>query len=166
MPRSREGSVDLGYGVDYREIRVRFPAEARDFYLLRSARTGFGAHSGVHPQRVTQRGCWNVHLASIFRIKACMMDAILCLYRFIFHETRRGMRVNTCCRYFFVHWPLKGPVFFRISFQAHCPIGTDGPQISTLHPMAFSKYKPIHKLKHTTQFYPKDGGNISHIHTA
>jgi hypothetical protein len=128
MSRSRETSVDLGYGVDYQEIRVRFPAETRDFYLLRSARTVSGAHSLVHPKRVTGRGCWNVadvsnvHLASIFIIETCMMDAFLCLHRFTCRETRRGwMHVNTCYRYNFCALALRGPVFSWHIFPSTLP---------------------------------------------
>jgi hypothetical protein len=43
--------------------------------------------------------------------------------------------------YFLCAGPWNGRVFPRTSFQAHCPIGPDGPQISTLHPMAFRNIK-------------------------
>jgi hypothetical protein len=97
MLRSRERSVDLGYVVGYREIRVRFPAEAK--ILVFSAALGLALRPtpefiprefhGIDVGNVADVS--NVHLASIFRIEACMMEAFQCLYRFMLRKaTRRG----------------------------------------------------------------------------
>jgi hypothetical protein len=49
--RSRDSSVGiaLGYGLDERGSRVRFPAEARNFSLHHSVQNGSGAHPASYP---------------------------------------------------------------------------------------------------------------------
>jgi hypothetical protein len=49
--KNRDSSVGiaLGYGVDYRGSRVRFPAEAGIFSLHHRVQTGSGAHPASYP---------------------------------------------------------------------------------------------------------------------
>jgi hypothetical protein len=49
--KSRDGSVGiaLGYGLDDRGSRVRFPAEAGNFSLHHRVQNGSGAHPASYP---------------------------------------------------------------------------------------------------------------------
>jgi hypothetical protein len=49
--KSRDSSVGkaLGYGLDDRSSRVRFPAGAGNFSLYHSAQNGSGAHPASYP---------------------------------------------------------------------------------------------------------------------
>jgi hypothetical protein len=50
--RSRDSSVNMlsGYGLDYRAIEVRSPAETkRIFPLVQTVQTGYGAHPASFP---------------------------------------------------------------------------------------------------------------------
>jgi hypothetical protein len=49
--KSRDSSVGivLGYGLDDRGSRVRFPGRARNFSLHHRAQNGSGAHSTSYP---------------------------------------------------------------------------------------------------------------------
>jgi hypothetical protein len=49
--KSRDSSVGiaLGYGLDDRGSRVRFPAGARNFSLHHRVQNGSGAHPAYHP---------------------------------------------------------------------------------------------------------------------
>jgi hypothetical protein len=50
-PQSRDSSVGiaLGYGLDDRGSRVRFPAGAGNFCLYHRVQNGSGAHSASYP---------------------------------------------------------------------------------------------------------------------
>jgi hypothetical protein len=56
--RSRDSSVGiaLGYGLDDRGTRVRFPAGAGDFSLHHRVQNGSGAHPASNP--VGTKGCF------------------------------------------------------------------------------------------------------------
>jgi hypothetical protein len=51
MRTSRDSSVGiaLGYGLDHRGSRVRFPARARNFSLHHRVQNGSGAHPASYP---------------------------------------------------------------------------------------------------------------------
>jgi hypothetical protein len=51
MNKSRDSSVGiaLGYGLDDRGSRVRFPAEAGNFFLHHRVQNGSGAHPAYYP---------------------------------------------------------------------------------------------------------------------
>jgi hypothetical protein len=51
FPKSRDSTVGivLGYGLDDRSSRVRFPAGAGNFSLHHRVQNGFGSHSASYP---------------------------------------------------------------------------------------------------------------------
>jgi hypothetical protein len=49
MSRDSSVGIALGYGLDDRGSRVRFPARSGNFYLHHRVQNGSGAHSASYP---------------------------------------------------------------------------------------------------------------------
>jgi hypothetical protein len=54
LQQSRSSSVGIvtGYGLNNRGIGLQFPAEASDFYVLHSVKTGSGTHPASYPMGI------------------------------------------------------------------------------------------------------------------
>jgi hypothetical protein len=68
--KSRDSSVDiaLGYGLDDRNARVRFPAGAGSFPLHHRVQNGSGAHSASYPMGTWVQSGWGVKLVTHFHL--------------------------------------------------------------------------------------------------